>query len=158
MRKGNEMMEKTPTGIIKAMAWSGVLLVVSLALSFWLMGFFPPPAPSLSPVALKAIFVERSKFILLGTAIECVGFTFYLAWACSVIMVMRKMERGLPVLTLTSLANAGGGYVLFLMMPFTWAVLAYRASGLEAWFVQFMNDWAWFVFILSWPGAVRLMW
>lgn len=36
---------------------------------------------------------------------------------------MRRMERGVPVLTFTSLANAGGGFVLFLIMPFTWATL-----------------------------------
>ncbi|MFA7597046.1 MAG: hypothetical protein WCY92_11890 [Novosphingobium sp.] len=151
------MGDKTDTGLIKLMAWSGVLLVISLGSSFWLMGFLPPPSPNLTPDALKAVFVERSTRILFGTAIECLGFTFYLTWACSIIMVMRKMESGLPVLSLTSLANAGGGYVLFLMMPFTWAALAYRAPGLDAWFVQFMNDWAWFVFILSWPPFAIFM-
>lgn len=132
----------TSVGTIKALAWSGGLLVLALLVSYAIMGFLPPPAPALSAAEIKGIFVERTTAIRIGTAIESIGFTFYLTWACSVVMIMRRMERGTPILSLTSLANAGGGYVLFLLMPFIWATLAYRAPLLEPWFVQFMNDFA----------------
>ena len=148
---------RTNTALIKAMAWSGVLLVLSLAVSYALMGFIPPPSPALSAEAIKAIFVERQLRILVGAAIECLGFTFYLTWAMAITLMLRRMERGIPVITLTSVANAGAGMVLFLIMPFTWAALAYRAASLDAWFVQVMNDWTWFTFILSWPPFAVFM-
>lgn len=148
---------RTNTALIKAMAWSGVLLVLSLGVSYALMGFIPPPSPALPAEAIKAIFVERQVRILIGSAIECLGFTFYLTWAMSITLMLRRMERGIPVITLTSIANAGAGVVLFLIMPFTWAALAYRAASLDAWFVQVMNDWTWFTFILSWPPFAVFM-
>jgi hypothetical protein len=148
---------RTNTALIKAMAWSGLVLVASLGVSYWLMGFLPPPSPDLPAEAVKAIFIERKMEIRIGTLIECLGFPFYLTWAMAITMMLRKMERGLPVITWTSIANAGGGFVLFLLMPFTWAALAYRAEILDAWFIQVMNDWTWFVFILSWPPFAIFM-
>jgi len=149
---------KTNTGLIKAMAWSGVIVVISLAVSYWLMGFLPPPSPDLPAEAIKAIFIERKTAIRIGTMIECVGYTFYLTWAMSIVLMLRRMETGLPVVSWTSMANAGGGYVLFLIQPFTWAALAYRPELVDAWFLQIMNDWVWFTFILSWaPFAVFMV-
>lgn len=143
--------------MIKAMAWSGVVLVLSLAVGYGLMGFLPPPSPDLPAEALKAIFVERKIEIRIATMIQCIGFTFYLTWAMSIVMIMRKMESGLPVLSWTSIANAGGGFVLFLLQPITWAALAYRPELVDAWFLQIMNDWVWFSFILSWPPFAVFM-
>lgn len=104
-------------GLIKAMAWSGVLLVVSLAASYALMGFLPPPSPDLPAEAIKAIFIERKTEIRIGSAIQSIGYTFYLTWAMAIVLVMRRMEGRMPVLSWTSMANAGGGMVLFLIQP-----------------------------------------
>ena len=148
---------KTSYSLIRALAWSGVLLVASLAASYAIMGFLPPPKPDLEAEAIKVIFVERQTAIRIGTAIACIGFTFYLTWAMSITLLLRRMESGLPVLSWTSTANAGGGYVLFLLQPITWAALAYRPELVPAWFLQIMNDWVWFVFILSWPPFAVFM-
>jgi hypothetical protein len=151
------MAPDTNTGMIKLMAWSGLALVICLFVTFAWMGFLPPPSPDLSAATLKQIFVDRQSEIRISTALQTVCFTFYLTWAMSITMMLRPMERGLPVLTWTSMANAGGGYVFFMLMPFTWAALAYRPEILEAWFIQIMNDWTWFVFILSWPPFAVFM-
>jgi hypothetical protein len=151
------MAGRSQVGLIKAMAWSGVLLVVALAASYAIMGFLPPPSPGLPAETIKAIFVERAPSIRIGTMIECIGYTFYLTWAMSIVIMLRRMETGLPVISWTSMANAGGGYVLFLIQPITWAALAYRPDLVDAWFLQIMNDWVWFTFILSWPPFALFM-
>lgn len=143
--------------LMRWMAWSGVFLVIGLVASYAIMGFLPPPAPSLSPEEIKQIFIERKIAIRIGTAILCIAFTFYLTWAMSIVLVIRRMELGMPVVAWTSIANAGGGYVLFLLQPITWAALAYRPEILEPWFLQIMNDWVWFSFILSWPPFAIFM-
>lgn len=152
------MGQHTNTALLRAMAYSGIVLVVALALTQgWMMGFIPPPSPALSPEELRQIFIDRKLGIRVGTLIQCICYTFYLTWAMSIVMLMRRMERGLPTLTYLSVANTGGGYVFFLLMPITWAMLAFRPELMDPAFMQIMNDWVWFVFILSWPPFAIFM-
>lgn len=139
-------------GLIKAMALSGVALVVCLIVTQgFLMGFIPPPSPALEAKELAQIFIDRKIGIRIGSLLQCVCYTFYLTWAMAIVLMIRRMERGTPVLTYLSIANVGGAYVFFLLMPITWAMLAFRPETLDPAFIQIMNDWVWFVFILSWP-------
>ncbi len=146
------------TAITRVMAWSGVVLVISLAVAQGvLMGFIPPPSPAHSAQEIAQLYIDRKLSIRVGTLIECVGFTFYLTWSMSIVFFMRKMERGMPVLSYTAIANAGGGYVFFLLMPITWAALAFRPETLDPALLQVANDYVWFVFILSWPPFALFM-
>ncbi|MDD3445488.1 MAG: hypothetical protein PHS60_08770 [Zavarzinia sp.] len=153
------MEQRTVDGAVaKAFVYSGVALVASLLVSQgWLMGFIPPPSPALSPEALAAIFIERKMGIRLGTLIQCICYTFWLTWGMSITFYMRRMERGVPVLTYASIANIGGGYVFFLLMPITWAALAFRPEQIDPAMLQVLNDLVWFIFILSWPPFALFM-
>lgn len=140
------------TGLIRAMSLTGVALVICLVVTQgFLMGFIPPPSPALSAQELADIFIERKMNIRIGSLLQCVCYTFYLTWGMSIVLLMRRMERGVPALSYLSIANTGGGYVFFLLMPITWAMLAFRPETMDPNFLQIMNDWVWFVFILSWP-------
>lgn len=144
--------------IATAFVYTGVALVASLVVTQgFLMGFIPPPSPALSANELAQIFIDRKIGIRIGTLIQCICYTFWLTWAMSVAFYMRRMERGVPVLTYASIANIGGGYVFFLLMPITWAALAFRPEEMPPSFLQIMNDWVWFVFILSWPPFAVFM-
>jgi hypothetical protein len=154
----NPMTQSTNTALIKAMALSGVVLVICLVVTQgFLMGFIPPPSPALSAEDLAKIFIERKVGIRIGTLLQCIGYTFYLTWAMSIVTLLRKMESGLPVITYVSIANVGGGYVFFLLMPITWAMLAFRPEAMDPHFMQIMNDYVWFIFILSWPPFAVFM-
>lgn len=144
--------------IAKAFVYTGVALVVALVLTQgWMMGFIPPPSPALSADELAQIFIDRKLGIRIGCLIQCICYTFWSTWAMSIAFYMRRMERGVPVLTYASIANIGGGYVFFLLMPITWAALAYRPELMDPKFLQIMNDWVWFVFLLSWPPFAIFM-
>ena len=148
----------TNTAVIQVLAVTGILLVISLGVTQGLiMGFIPPPSPNLSPEALAQIFIERKTEIRIGSLIQCICYTFYGTWGIAIAMMMRRMERGLPVLTYASIANVGGGYVFFLFMPITWAMLAFRPEIMDPKFMQIMNDYVWFIFILSWPPFAIFM-
>ena len=150
--------EATNTTVIRVLAYSGFALVISLLLTQgWLMGFIPPPSPALSAEQLAQIFIDRKTDIRIGALIQCICYTFYGTWGIAITMFIRKMERGLPVLTYASIANVGGGYVFFLLMPITWATLAFRPELMDPRFLQIMNDWVWFVFLLSWPPFAIFM-
>ncbi|PWR25273.1 hypothetical protein [Zavarzinia aquatilis] len=153
------MQEQTiDSGIAKTFAYTGVALVLSLVVTQgWLMGFIPPPSPALPADELARIFIERKVGIRIGTLIQCICYTFWSTWAISIAFYIRRMERGIPVLTYASIANIGGGYVFFLLMPITWAALAFRPEELDPHFLQVMNDLVWFIFILSWPPFALFM-
>jgi hypothetical protein len=145
-------------GVASAMSISGIVLVISLIVAQgFLMGFIPPPSPAMSATQIAQIFIDRKLSIRIGTLLECVGFTFYLTWSMSIVFFMRKMERGMPILSYTAIANAGGGYVFFLLMPITWAALAFRPETLAPAAIQIANDYVWFVFLLSWPPFAVFM-
>lgn len=144
--------------IARVLAWSGIVLVISLAITQGLlMGFIPPPSPNLTPEQLQKIFIDRKIGIRIGTLIQCICYTFWGTWGISIVACMRRMERGIPILSYASIANVGGGYVFFLLMPITWAMLAFRPEVMDPKFMQIMNDYVWFIFILSWPPFAIFM-
>ncbi|PWR20950.1 hypothetical protein [Zavarzinia compransoris] len=153
------MQEQTIDGTIaRTFVYTGVALVLSLVVTQgWLMGFIPPPSPALPAEELAKIFIDRKMSIRIGTLIQCICYTFWFTWAISIAFYIRRMERGIPVLTYASIANIGGGYVFFLLMPITWAALAFRPENLDPNVLQVMNDLVWFIFILSWPPFALFM-
>lgn len=73
-------------------------------------------------------------------------------------MLIRKMERGSPILTYASIANIGGGYMFFILIPMTWAVIAFRADTLDPSILQVMNDLVWFDWLFTWlPFALFMV-
>ena len=147
----NQQVELNTT-IMKIFLWSGVVLVGALVFAQgYMMGFVPGPSPAISAEELKAIFVERQDRILLGSLLQIITWCFYGTWAIPIIIFIRKMERA-PVLTYASLVNIGGGWVFFILIPFTWAAIAYRAETLPPYVIQIMNDWVWFDWLYTWPS------
>jgi hypothetical protein len=138
--------------VMKVLLWSGVVLVAALIIAQgFMMGFIPGPSPGLSPEEIKSIFVQRQDSILLGAVVQIICWSFYGTWAIPIIMFIRRMEKA-PILTYASLVNVGGGWVFFILIPMTWAVMAFRAETLPAFAVQIMNDWVWFDWLFTWPS------
>jgi hypothetical protein len=141
------------TPVMRAFLWSGVVLVATLIFAQgWMMGFVPGPSPALSAHDLAQIFIDRKSSILIACLIQCITWSFYATWAIPIIMFIRKMERSMPVLTFASLVNVGGGWVFFILIPMTWAVIAFRAETLDPAIIQIMNDWVWFDWLYTWPS------
>lgn len=144
--------EHMNTTILRVFLWSGVVLVAALIVAQGvMMGFIPGPSPELSAEELRAIFVERRGDILAGALVQIICWSFYATWAIPIIMFIRRMEKA-PILTYASLVNVGGGWVFFILIPMTWAVIAYRAETLPAFVIQIMNDWVWFDWLYTWPS------
>lgn len=140
------------TTLMRGFLWSGVVLVATLIVAQgFIMGFIPPPSPNLSAEKLTQIFIQGQGAILGGSLIQCIFWSLWFTWATPIIIFIRRMERGAPILTYASIANIGGGLVFFILIPMTWAVIAFRAETLDTQIVQIMNDWVWFVWLYTWP-------
>lgn len=140
------------TTALKVFLWSGVVLVAALIIAQGLiMGFIPGISPSLSAEEVAKIFIERKDAILMGALLQCITWCFYGTWAIPIVLFIRKMER-MPIFTYASLVNVGGGWVFFILIPMTWAVIAFRAETLPPAIIQIMNDWVWFDWLYTWPS------
>ena len=145
--------EEMNTTVMRVFLWSGVVLVGALIFAQgYLMGFLPGISPALSAKETAQIFIDRRDSILLGCLLQCITWGFYGTWAIPIIAFIRKSERGMPLLTYASLVNVGGGWVFFILIPMTWAVIAFRAQTLDPTIIQIMNDWVWFDFLYTWPS------
>jgi hypothetical protein len=144
-------LDMNPT-VMRGLLWSGVIVIVGLIIAQgFMMGFIPGASPALTPEQLKQVFVDRQSEIRLGSLIQCICWSFWPTWCIAVTMFIRRMERGWPALTYASIALQGGGYVFFILIPMTWAVMAFRADTLDASVMQVMNDWVWFDWLFTWP-------
>lgn len=121
------------------------------------MGFVPPPSPDLPAKELAQLFIDNRLGIQIGTLIQCIVWSFWNTWAIVIAMFIRKMEKGAPILTYASIANIGGGYVFFILIPMTWAVIAFRSETLDPKIIQVMNDWVWFDWLFTWPPFALFM-
>jgi hypothetical protein len=140
------------SGLAKAAVWSGIALIVAMVIAQgFLMHFIPPPSPALSAKELAQKFIDRRDEIRLGCLIQCIFWSFWATWGIGITIFIRKMERSYPILTYTSIALVGGGYVFFILIPMTWAVIAFRPETLDPSIIQIMNDWVWFDFLFTWP-------
>lgn len=149
---GNNVEMNIP--LMRILLWSGVVVIVALIIAQGLMmGFVPGPSPALSAQDLAQIFVDRRDSILMGSLIQCICWCLYGTWAIPIIMFIRKMEGNtMPALTYASLVNVGGGWVFFILIPMTWAVMAFRAGSIDPATMQIMNDWVWFDWLYTWPS------
>lgn len=140
------------TRAVKAFIWSGPALIVAMVVAQWgMMRFIPAPSPDLTAPELAQKFIERKNEIRVGSIIQCIFWSFWATWGVAITLFIRKMERGYPILTYGSLALVGGGYVFFILIPMTWAVVAFRPETLDPSIIQIMNDWVWFDFLFTWP-------
>lgn len=140
------------TAVMRAFVWSGVALIAAMIFAQgWLMGFLPPPSPNLSAEDTAKLFIDNKDNIRLGTLIQCIFWSFWNTWGIAVVVFIRKMEKGIPVLTYASIANVGGGFVFFILIPMTWGVIAFRPETLDPKIIQIMNDWVWFNWLFTWP-------
>jgi hypothetical protein len=140
------------TTLVRACIWSGPLLIVAMIVAQGaLMHFIPPPSPDLTDTELAQKFIDRADEIRIGAVLQCICWSFWATWGVAIIIFLRKMERGYPILTMASIALVGGGYVFFILIPMTWAVIAFRPESLDPSLMQIMNDWVWFDFLFTWP-------
>jgi len=140
------------SSLMKAALWTGVALVAAMILSQGiLMHFIGPPSPDLTAQELAQKFIKRTGEIRVGCLIMCMFWGFWATWSMAITIFIRKMEKGYPILTYCSIALNGGGYVFFILIPMTWAVIAFRPETLDPAIMQIMNDWVWFDYLFTWP-------
>ncbi len=156
-RRMTDKIEMDATTMRAAM-WSGVLFVVFLIVAQGLlMQFVPGPSPDLSAQEVADRFIERKTEIRIGSVIQIIVWTFWATWASGIIILLRRMERGYPVITYSAIALNGASVCIIVLIPMTWAVAAFRPESIDPQLTRAMNDWVWFLWLYTWPPFAVFM-
>lgn len=146
------LLEKSEARTVRLYAWSGMVLFVGTLVTFIpLMHFIPPPAPSNSPEQVRDMFIENKLAIQIACLIMILCWTLWATFGMSLWVAVRRMERGIPILSTTMLALVAGTYTLFILSPTVWALVSYRVDTLDPGVIQIMNDFVWYLFMFVWP-------
>jgi hypothetical protein len=138
--------------LLRALLWSGVVMVASIVvMQGFVMGFIPPPSPALSAREIADRYAQNQFSMILGSATILCSFTLYSTWVVPITVMIRRMEKGTPVLTIASIVNNGLCAVIVFVIPIVWTVTAYRAGTVPAEITQYSNDIAWFIWVFTFP-------
>ena len=108
-------------------------------------GWLPPPSPALSPAQVADEFSQRGAFRV-ALAVAAFFSPFFISISVSIAIQMRRIEKGLPILTWTQLTMGLLGCVALNLPPFFWLAISYRPD-IPASLMVTLNDFAWFQMI-----------
>jgi hypothetical protein len=146
--------EATNLHVVRWLTWTGPVLITVLFGGMVMAKMMPPPSPSSSPEVITAMYVEDRNQIILGCVIMMFAWCMWATYCPAIMMMIRRTERGRPVITYTSIALIAAGAVFFCMIPLTWSVAAYRAGTVSPEITRTLNDWAWFNFLFTVPPFI----
>lgn len=140
----DEQIEQT---IHKWVAWTGPVFIVSLLITFMLLGHnYPPPAPSLSPEALVSdYYIKYRSDIKLGMSLTQVFGILYVPWSVQVSILMMRREKS-GMLAMIQLIGGLLTAWTFVVCPQKWAYCANAAGVVSPDVIQGIHKEAWYIF------------
>lgn len=150
MRKTNaEWASDIDFTVMRAFLWSGIVVVVSVAIAgVLLLHYVPPPSPNASPEEFLRFVKSHRSGIIAGGAVAVVAWAFYSTWPVPIIVLIRRMENK-PFLTYASVAILGSTSAIITLIAVAWSIMAFRTSNAEI--TQAFNDFGFYMFLYTWP-------
>jgi hypothetical protein len=135
--------------VMRLFLWSGVVVVVSVAIAGGLlMHYIPPPSPATSAQAFLHFVRAHRAGIIAGGAVAVVLWSLYQTWPVPIIYLIRRMERK-PLMTYASIGILGSTSAIITLIAVGWSIMAFRADNAQV--VQAFNDFAFYMFLYTWP-------
>jgi hypothetical protein len=132
--------------------WSILAFAVLFGIGcFVLAGFIPPPSPAATAQAIAHLYCSKSNAIRIGCTLMMLGTPFILSWGSAIAMQVRRMERGVPILTYMMVACDGFAVMNVALTVVFWAAAAFRPDDVSPDITRALNDIGWFLFNLQWP-------
>jgi hypothetical protein len=135
-----------------ACVWSILAFAVLFGIGcFVLAGFIPPPSPAATAQAIAHLYSSRAQAIRIGCTLMMLGTPFILSWGSAIAVQVRRMERGVPILTYMMVACDGFAVMNVALTVVFWAAAAFRPDDVSPDVTRALNDVGWFLFNLQWP-------
>lgn len=138
--------------IVRWLVWSGPFTFAVVAAGMLIAGFIPPHPPSASAEAIAREFIEHATWIKIGCSLVFIGACFWATWNVAIAFFMRRMEKGMPLLTSVFLVLAAAGTVIYILPAIIWLVAAFRPEAVPPQTTRMLNDAAWLMFVWTVPS------
>lgn len=137
-------------GAQKAFAWGGPFCALMFGVGLFIMGFIPPPSPSLSAQEIAAIYQHDFLSIRFGVLLSLIGLS---GWGAYVVVISVQLLRikGIDRLgALTHLATGSTGPLTVMIPLMLIGICSYRPERDPA-LTYMLNDAVWLCFMLPFP-------
>ena len=136
-----------PYRYLKALAWSGPVLLVGTILCWGVLGHnIPPYSTALDAEALAALVKEHALSIRIGMVLQMPVSVFYFIWGVVISKVMQTLERDNDVLSTLQIWGAGFTTLVLVIPCAAWLTVAYRPEIMAPQLLQMFHDFGWFFF------------
>jgi hypothetical protein len=131
----------------KFCAWSGVFLLILMAIGFVLMaGFIPTRSPSQSAVETAQWLLENRDRIRWGMILTMFSAALLQPFYAEITLQMRRIEGRYPALALIQFGLGTLLVLEFIYLIFFWQTAIYRVDRAPE-LIQLLNDMAWIPFV-----------
>lgn len=139
-----------PYRYVKALAWSGPILLVATILFWGVLGKnIPPYSPELNAEEFAAQIRENALQIRIGMILQLPVSVLYFTWGVAISKVMQAVERDNDILSTLQLWGAGFTTIVFVVPCSIWLTVAYRPEVMEPQTLQIFYDFGWFFFDMA---------
>jgi len=145
-----KMLEENPR-MLRLFAWSGPFLVLCWIVALVGYGrFIPATSPADDPQAIADFYLRHTTALRIDTVILMLTGGFWATWGAAIATFIKRMEKG-SLMTFTTVALVGGGYVFFEFVALFWGVAAFRPGELDPQITTTLHDLGWFSVLFDWP-------
>ena len=132
----------------KVCALSGIVVIVLFGLAFWPTSMFlPPPAPTLTPIEVAALYQHNTVGIRIGMLMMSLGGAFMGPLVAVIAIQMKRIEGATPILAYTQMTTGTIGALFFIIPALIFSAAAYhpeRAPELTA----LLHELGWFFLVM----------
>jgi len=133
--------------INKTYAWSGIIMVIVMGISFVSLNqFMPPHSPALSANEIAAIYQERANPIRFGSVLIMLFSVLYVTWSLSIDEVLSRIEGVNKLLLSSQVLGAVLGCAFLLLSVILFGVTAFRPDRPPE-LTLLLSDLAWLVLV-----------
>jgi hypothetical protein len=99
---------------------------------------------------IQHFYLHHTTALRIDTVVLMLTGGFWATWGAAIATFIKRMERGW-LLTFSTIALVGGGYVFFEFVALFWGVAAFRPGEIPASATLTLHDLGWFSVLFDWP-------
>ncbi len=150
-----------PYRYAKALAWSGMFMLVGTIIFWGILGQnIPPYSPALGAEEFAAQIRAHAGQIRIGMIVQMPISVLYFTWGVAIWVVMRAIEKengANSILSLLQLAGAAFTTIVFVVPCSLWLAIAYRPEVMEPKTLQILYDFGWMFFDMAYSLTTMQM-
>lgn len=97
----------------RQLIWLSIALSVIFSIGYVMTGFFPPPSPLLNADEVTALYASDNLRLRLGVVLCLLSGGFLMLWGIVVAGQMARIEKGVPLWSVTEALSATMGALIF---------------------------------------------